>query len=341
MHTVRRVRWPVLRVCTRRAMYGRRLPALAAVLALTFSAAAAQDAGDWPHKAVKLVVNFGPGGTTDNAMRPYAERLAKALGQQFVIENRGGASGALGIEAVVKAAPDGYTFAVTPSLSLVILPHLRKLAYDPLKDLVPVSQFTEGTLLFAVHPSLPATSVQDVVGYAKANPGKLSWGTAGVGSYGHLLCESFKLMAGVDILHVPYRGGGESLADFLAGVVHIHADPNTMPHVAGGKANLLAVFDRARRPDFPQVPLMKEIYPEMDYIVWFGIAAPVGTPPAIIKKFATELAKISSDEALKAQLFKSAITPNPASTPEQMAALMQKDHARFGALIRKLGIRAE
>jgi tripartite-type tricarboxylate transporter receptor subunit TctC len=311
-------------------------------LNLALSAGAlAQEATDWPNKTVKLVVNFGPGGTTDNAMRPYAERLSKALGQQFVIENRGGASGALGIEAVVKAAPDGYTFAVTPSLSLVILPHLRSLSYDPLKDLVPVSQFTEGTLLFAVHPSVPAKSVQEVVAYAKANPGKLSWGTAGVGSYGHLLCESFKLMAGIDILHVPYRGGGESLADFLAGVVQLHADPNTMPHVAGGKANLFAIFDRNRRPDFPEVPLMKEVYPEMDYIVWFAIAAPVGTPPAIVKKFSAELAKISGDEALKAQLFKSAITPNPSATPEQMAALLRKDYDRFGALIKKLNIKAE
>ncbi|MFM9942491.1 MAG: Bug family tripartite tricarboxylate transporter substrate binding protein [Hyphomicrobiaceae bacterium] len=301
----------------------------------------AQGAADWPNKPVRLIVNFGPGGTTDNAMRPYAERLGKALGQQFVIENRGGASGALGIEAVIKSAPDGYTFSVTPSLSLVILPHLRKLAFDPLKDLVPVSQFTEGTLVFGVHPSIPAKTVQEVVAYAKANPGKLSWGTAGVGSYGHIVCEAFKLAAGIDILHVPYRGGGESLADFLAGVVQIHADPNTMPHATAGKANLMAVFDRARRPDFPNVPLMHEIYPEMDYILWFGVAAPVGTPPDIVQKFAKELAKISADPELKAQLFKVAATPNPNATPEDMAKLMQKDFDRFGALIRKLNIKAE
>ena len=301
----------------------------------------AQDAASWPNKPVKLVVNFGPGGTTDNAMRPYAERLSKALGQQFVIENRGGASGALGIEAVIKSLPDGYTFLVTPSLSLVILPHLRPVSYDPLKDLLPVSQFTEGTLVFGVHPSIPAKSVQEVVAYAKANPGKLSWGTAGVGSYGHIVCEAFKLTTGIDILHVPYRGGGESLADFLAGVVQIHADPNTMPHATAGKANLMAVFDRARRPDFPNVPLMKEVYPELDYILWFGVAAPVGTPPAIVQKFSQELAKISRDPELKDLLFKVAATPNPDATPEAMAALMRKDNDRYGALIKKLNIKAE
>ena len=303
--------------------------------------AVAQDAKDWPNRSVRLVVNFGPGGTTDNAIRPYAERLSKALGQQFVIENRGGASGALGIEGVAKAAGDGYTFVVTPSLSLVILPHLRNVTYDPFKDLVPVSQFTEGTLLFAVHPSIPAKSVQEVVAYAKANPGKLVWGTAGVGTYGHIVSEGFKQAAGIDILHVPYRGGGESLADFLAGVFHIHADPNTMPHVASGKAKLLAVLDRNRRPDYPDVPILREVYPELDYILWFGVLAPPGTPKEIVQKFSKELAKISADKEVKDLLFKVAATPNPAATPDTMAALMRKDFDTYGALIRKLNIRAE
>ncbi|MFM9943552.1 MAG: Bug family tripartite tricarboxylate transporter substrate binding protein [Hyphomicrobiaceae bacterium] len=302
--------------------------------------ASAQGAGDWPNKTVRIIVNFGPGGSADNSMRPYAERLSKALGQQFVIENRGGASGALGLEAVVKAAPDGYTFGFTPSLSLVILPHLRKTPYDPLKDLVPVSIVTDGTLLFALHPSIPVKSVPEFVDYAKKNPGKLSWGTAGVGSFGHIMAESMKLHAGLDILHVPYRGGGESLADFLAGVHQIHADPNTMPHVAAGKANLLAVLDRKRHPDYPNVPLLKEIIPEMDYIVWFGLVAPPGTPPAIAKKFAEEIAKISKEPALEPILRKAALAPF-GSTPEEMTESIKKDHAKFGTLINKLGIKAE
>jgi len=187
-----------------------------ALVALNASALA-QGAAGWPNKTVRVIVNFAPGGSADNSMRPFADRLSRALGQQFVIDNRGGASGALGIEAAVKSPADGYTFVVTPSLSVVILPHLRKTPYDPLKDLVPVTQFTDGTLLFAVHPSVAASSVPDLVAYAKANPGKLSWGTAGVGSYGHLLCEAFKLQAGIDILHVPYRGGAESLRTFWPG----------------------------------------------------------------------------------------------------------------------------
>jgi tripartite-type tricarboxylate transporter receptor subunit TctC len=315
--------------------------AVAGLAVFASGGASAQDAKDWPNKTVRLVVNFGPGGTTDNAIRPYAERLSKALGQQFIIENRGGASGALGIEGVVKSAPDGYTFVVTPSLSLVILPHLRKVTYDPFKDLVPVSQFTEGTLVIATHPSIPAKSLQELVAYGKANPGKLVWGTAGVGTYGHILSESFKLAAGIDILHVPYRGGGESLADFLAGVFHIHADPNTMPHIASGKANLLAVVDRNRRPDHPNVPVLKEVYPQIDYILWFGVLAPPGTPPAIVEKFSKELAKISADKEVKDLLFQVAATPNPEATPAAMAGLIRKDFDTFGALIKKLDIKAQ
>jgi tripartite-type tricarboxylate transporter receptor subunit TctC len=323
-------------------LYLRVLRSAAALLALALlsATATAQGAADWPNRSVKIIVNFGPGGSIDNSMRPFADRLSRMLGQQFVIDNRGGASGALGIEAAIKAPPDGYTFVATPSLSVVVLPHLRKTPYDPLKDLVPVTQFTEGTLLFAVHPSVPANSLQELVAYAKSNPGKLSWGTAGVGSYGHLTCEAFKLQAGVDILHVPYRGGGESLADFLAGVVQIHADPNTMPHVSAGKAKLFAVLDRNRRPDFPDVPLLKEVYPELDFLVWFAMFAPPGTPPAIVRKMSEAMNKVARDPDLAPLLLKTALAPNP-GTPAELDALLRKDHERYGKLARQLNLRMD
>ncbi len=314
----------------------------AGVLALSGLPAAAQNpAADWPNKTVRLIVNFAPGGSADNTARPFAERLTRLLGQQFVIENRGGATGALGIEAVTKAAPDGYTYALTPSISLVLLPHIRKTPYDPLKDLVPVSIISDGTLLVAVHPSIPVKSIKELIAHAKANPGKLSWGTAGVGSFGHILAESMKLVSGVDILHVPYRGGGESLADFLAGVHHIHADPNTFPHIAAGKANLLAVLDRNRHPDYPNVPLLKEEIPELDYTVWFGVYGPAGTPPAIAKKFADALGKISQeDKELTTILRKAALVPH-GSTPEVLAETTKKDFEKYGVIIKKLNIKAE
>jgi tripartite-type tricarboxylate transporter receptor subunit TctC len=301
---------------------------------------AAQTGETWPTKPVRVIVNFGPGGSSDNSMRPFAERLSRALGQQFVIENRGGASGALGIEAVMKSPPDGYTYVVTPALSVAILPHLRPTPYHPIKDLLPVTQFTDGTLLFAVHPSVEANSIQELVDYAKKNPGKLSWGTAGVGSHGHIICETFKLKAGVDILHVPYRGGGESLADFLAGVVQIHADPNTLPSVAAGKAKLLAVLDRTRLDAYPNVPMLSEIYPEIDFLGWFAMFAPLGTPQAIVTKMSQEMNKIARNPELRPLLLKAALAPHP-GTPEELAALLQKDYERYGKLVRELNIRTE
>ena len=313
------------------------LPLLAAT---AWAATAQNEAASWPAKPVRIIVNFAPGGSTDNAIRPFADRLSKALGQQFVIENRGGASGALGLEAVMKAAPDGYTFGATPALSLVILPHIRKTPYDPVKGFAPVSMFTNGTLLVATHPSVPANSIPELVAYAKANPGKLVWGTAGIGSQGHILCEAFKLAAGVDILHVPYRGGSESLADLLAGIHQIHADPNTMPHIAVGKAKLLAVLDTKRHPDHPKVPILKEVYPQLDFLGWFGMVAPVGTPKAIIDKFAAEIGKIAKDPDLVAQFLKLALSP-VAGTPEELAALIKSDYERYGKLTAELKLKAE
>ena len=314
---------------------------LAGLAALTTHATpSAAQATNWPNKSVRIVVNFGPGGSADNSMRPYVDGLQKALGQQFVIEYRGGASGALGAEAVVKAQPDGYTFLITPALSIVILPHLRKVPFDPLTDLVPVTQLTDGTLLLAVHPSIPVKSVQELVEWGKKHPGKLSWGTAGVGSYGHIFSETFKLAAGLEILHVPYRGGGEALADFLAGVVHIHADPNTFPHVTAGKVNLLAILDRERLAEFPNVPVIKEIYPEIDFLLWFGIYAPKGTPQAIVDKFAAEMNKLARQPEIRTILRKAALSPNP-GTPAELAEITRKDHARFGEMIRRLNIKGE
>ena len=319
---------------------------LAAALAVCLgvagsTGATAQDAAkDWPSKPVRVIINFAVGGATDSTMRAFGERVTKLLGQQIVIENRGGASGTIGAEAVTKSPPDGYTYLVTSSQTLVIVPNLRKVSYDPLKDFKPVTQYADATLLIAVHPSLPVTSIEELVAYGKANPGKLVWGTAGIGSYGHILSEGFKTRVGIDILHVPYRGGGDSLTDFLAGVFQIHADPNTVPHIHQGKARLLAVLDRQRRPDFPDVRVLREIYPELDFAVWFSMLAPAGTPDAIIDKMAGAMNEAAREPELKDIVFKLGASANP-GTPAEMAELMKKDHARFAELIRQNNIKAD
>jgi tripartite-type tricarboxylate transporter receptor subunit TctC len=311
------------------------------LVAAASSAARSQDTAVWPSRTVQLIVNFPAGSTTDLAARLFADRLSRGLGQQFVVKNHAGASGLIGIADAVRSPADGYTFLVTPAYSAVIVPHLmRTIALDPFKDLVPVTQFVDAALLVAVHPSVPASSVQELVTFASSNPGKLSWGTSGIGSTTHLLYEAFKLRAGVDIFHVPYKSGSTGLPDFLAGVVHIHSDPNALPHVSAGKAKLLALLDRSRRPDFPDVPLLKEIYPELDYLAWLAVFAPVGTPRPIVQRMSEEMNRIALEPELRRPLLASGLVPHPGK-PEELSDLMRKDYDRYGKLVRQLNLRIE
>lgn len=298
------------------------------------------DATSWPTKPVRIIVNYPPGGSTDNATRPYAERLSKVLGQQVVIENKGGASGAVGVEAGVKSAPDGYTFFATPVATLAILPHARKSAYDPFKDMVPVTQYADSTLVVAVHPSIPVNSVPELAAYGKANPGKLVFASSGLGTLTQMIYETLKLSGGFDMLHVPYRGGSESLTDFLAGVGHVFSEGNVLPHVKAGKAKLIAVVDSERHPDFPDVPTLSEVYPEADLLNWFALFAPAGTPQPIVNKLAGEMNKIAVIPEVKAHFLSLALRSR-AGTPEQLAARLRKDYDRYGKLIRDLNLRLD
>jgi tripartite-type tricarboxylate transporter receptor subunit TctC len=291
----------------------------------------------WPNKPVRVIVNYAPGGSTDNATRPFLEKVSASLGQQFVIENKSGAAGAIGVEAGTKSAPDGYTFFATPVATVTILPNARKTPYDPFKDMVPVALYADSTLVFAIHPSVPANSVQEFVAYAKKNPGKLSFGSSGLGTLTQMIGETLNKVAGIDMLHVPYRGGSESLADFLAGNVQAFSEGNVMPHVKAGKAKLLAVVDTERHPEFPDVPSMNEIYPEYDIINWFGMFAPAGTPDAIVKKFNEELNKAAKQPDLRDHLVKLALKPR-VSTPDELGAILKKDFDRYGKLVRDLKI---
>ena len=302
--------------------------------------ASAEDASSWPSKPVRIIVNYAPGGSTDNATRPYAERLSKVLGQQVIIENKGGASGAVGVEAGVKSAPDGYTFFATPVATLAILPHARKSAYDPFKDMVPVTQYADSTLVVAVHPSIPANSIPELAAYSKANPGKLVFASSGLGTMTQMIHVALQLYGGIDMLHVPYRGGSESLADFLAGVGQVFSEGNVLPHVKTGKAKLLAVVDTERHPDFPNVPTLMEVYPEADLLNWFALFAPTGTPQPIINKLAGEMNKIANLPEMKAHFLRLALRTR-AGTPEQLAARLRKDYDRYGKIIRDLKLRLD
>ena len=311
------------------------------VLAALFcaTAAAAQQPG-WPSRPIRVIVPYAPGGSTDNAARSFTERLTAALGQQVVIENRGGASGVLGTEAVMRAAPDGYTFGVVPVATMTVLPAARAMPFDPFKDFAPVSKLFENTLVFAVHPSVPAATMQEFVAYARQNPGKLSFASSGLGSMTQMTCEVVKFSAGIDMLHVPYRGGGEAVSDFLAGHVQVFCEGNILPHVKAGKARLLGVADTTRHPDFPDVPTLREIWPDADSVSWGGLFAPAGTPEPVIRRMSEEVRRAAADPALARQMQPLALRP-VGSTPEELAAELRRDHDRYGKLVKALDFRME
>ena len=234
-------------------------------------------ASAWPERPVKLILPYAPGGATDLIGRPWADKLAQAFGQQFVIENRGGASGIIGTEAAAKAAPDGYTFLLTPNAPLNVQPLLRKTPYDPAKAFAPVGRVGDLISGFVIHPAVGVKTFQEMLDYAKKNPGKLAYGSAGLGTSSHLRLEMLKVKAGIDILHVPYRGNADALNDILANNVQMMNEINPMPHVKAGKLILLDISYPERHPDFPGVPTLFELgYGEAYVPSWYSIWAPAG-----------------------------------------------------------------
>ena len=298
---------------------------LAAPALLGSTGARAQAA--WPAKPVKLILPYAPGGATDFIGRPWADKLGQALGHPFVVDNRGGASGAIGTEAVAKAAPDGYTFLLTPSAPLTVLPHMRKVGYDVRKDLTPVGRVGDLVCGFTVIPSLGINSIAELVAYAKKNPGKLAFGSAGPGTSTHMRIEALKAAAGVDILHVPYRGSADALNDLLAGNVQMMNEINVIPHVKSGKLRLLAVNYPTRHPDFPAVPTLTEAgFPGIDVPVWYSVWAPTGTPKDIIAALNRKIAEITPTPDMVARMQNINVVV-PIETPEQTLAFFEKDSA--------------
>jgi len=259
--------------------------------------------GTWPNKPVKLILPYAPGGATDLMARPWAEKLQQALGQPFVIDNRGGAGGAIGTEAAAKSAPDGYTYLFTPGATLSILPQLRKTAYDPMKDFVPVGRVGDLVCGFTIRPDVGPKDIPELVAYAKKNPGKLAFGSAGLGTYTQLRLETLKLRAGIDILHVPYRGSADALNDLLAGNVQLMNEINVIPHVKAGKLVLLNVNYPTRHPDFPSVQTLTEAgYPNSDVSIWYSIQAPTGTPKEILQMLNAKINEISATPDMIAKM---------------------------------------
>lgn len=319
----------------------RRLLASALAAPAILAAPAARAQGGWPNKPVKLILPYAPGGATDIIGRPWADRLGQVFGQPFVIDNRGGAAGGIGTEAVAKSAPDGYTFLLTPAGPVTVLPHLRRVAYGVPKDLVPVGRVGDLVCGFTIRPELGINTMAELVAYAKKNPGKLAYGSAGAGSSTHMRIEALKAAANIDILHVPYRGSADALNDLLAGNVQMMNEINVIPHIKAGKLKLLAVNAPARHPDFPDVPTLTEAgFPNIDVPIWYAIWAPAGTPKEVIAAFNAKVREIAAEPEMVARM-RGINVVVPLETPEQMLAYFERDFAANGQLIRDKKITLE
>jgi tripartite-type tricarboxylate transporter receptor subunit TctC len=315
--------------------------ALAALAAgATFSGPAAAQAS-WPDKPVRVILPYAPGGATDAIGRPWADELSKAFGRQFVVENRGGASGMIGVEAAVKAAADGHTLLMTPNAPLTVLPHLKKTPYDPLTSLIAIARTGDVTNGFVIHPSLGIKTMPELIAYAKKNPGKVIYASSGNGTANHLRLEALKLRAGIDILHVPYRGGADSLNDLLPGTVHMMNEPITLAHVKAGKLHLLAINGPTRNPDFPDVPTLREVgIKDADVPIWFGMFAPAGTPKEIVARLNAKMNELAKNEEFRKKLWAvNAIVP--IQTPEEMAKSLADDIKANAEVIKAANVKIE
>jgi tripartite-type tricarboxylate transporter receptor subunit TctC len=295
----------------------------------------------WPNKPVKIIVPYAPGGASDIVARPWADKLSQAFGQQFVIDNRGGAGGMIGTEAAAKAPPDGYTFLMTPNGPLTIIPSLRQAPYDATSDLVPVARVGDLVCGFVIHPSVGPKTFAEMIDYARKNPGKLNYGSAGLATGTHMRLEMLKYKTGIDILHVPYRGSADALNDLLPGNIQMMNEINVLPHVKAGKLILFAVNYPTRSPDFPDVPTLTEAgLPNADVPVWYSVQAPVGTPKDIIDKFNAKIVELAAGDDMKKRMREISVSV-PLQTPAQMGAFLVSDSAANAEVIKAANVKLE
>ena len=316
-----------------------------ATIALLALAVAAQAAGQaFPGKPIRLVVPFPPGGAVDFYARVVQQPLSEALGQTVVIDNRAGASGMVGAELVAKSAPDGYTLLIGNIASLAINVGIYpKMPYDPLRDFTPIVRTVDVNYVLVVHPSVPARTVAELVAWAKANPGKLSYGSAGSGSLPHLATELFKAQTGTDMVHVPYKGGGPMVTDLLGGSVQvvIGDQANLMPHVATGKLRALAVATPQRSPNAPDLPTIAESgVAGFDATAWQGVVGPAGMAPDVVRKLNEAFNKVMAAPAVREKLVGGGLEP-VGGTPEQFGRFIGSEIAKWTRTAKEVGAKAE
>ena len=311
---------------------------LSLLLVLFTQAASAQ----WPARPIRVVVPFPPGGSTDIATRPVADRLTLSLSQSVVVENRSGAGGNIGTELVAKSAPDGYTILIATD-AVASNPHTYKnLGYQTLKDFTPVVQLSRQPVVLAVHPSMGVSTVAELVAVAKKTPG-LGFAPSGAGSQQHMAGEWFAKLAGIQLIHVPYKGGGQAITDLVAGQVPLGSLGSSplIPHYKAGKLKLLAQTTRARSAALPDVPTYEEAgYKGLIIEQWLGVLVPAGTPSEIVTRLNSEINKALSDSILRERYFQAALEP-VGGTAEQFGKLIRDDYEKYGKLVKDLNIRIE
>jgi len=326
----------------RRPLLHLALCAALASLALTAGPAAAQ-APAWPAKPIRLVVPYPPGGPTDVLLRIVGAQLAERLGQPVLIDNKPGASGMVGADMVAKAPADGYTLLGNASIHVINPSLYPKTPYDAIKDFTPVSLVAEVPLVLVVSPALAATQVKDVIALAKAKPGALAFASSGNAAAPHLAGEAFKHAAGVDLLHVPYKGSGPALTDLMGGQVQLMFDsmPSSMPFIQAGKLRALAVTTARRSTALPQLPTVAEAgLPGFDMSTWYGLWAPAGTPREVVARLGTEVAAIVRLPAVRERLLALGAEP-VGNTPDEFAAFNRSELAKWARIVKQSGARVD
>lgn len=303
----------------------------------------ASHAQTYPNKGLRLVSPYAPGGGTDILARLIGQKLAEAFGQPVVVENRPGAGGTIGTEIVTRAPADGYTIMVASPSPIVVAPHLhKKLPYDPLRDLAPITMISVVPAVLIVHPSLPVRTVKDLVGLAKARPGELTFSSSGNGGTGHLAGEMLKMMAGTEMVHVPYKGTGPATTAVLGGEVSLSFGNimSTLAYVKAGRLRAVAVTTPTRSPVLPDTPSVAETLPGYSAGPWYGILAPAGLPGPIAERLQREIVKILRSPEM-AKILRAEGAEPIGNTPAEFAAQLRAETERWGKVVQQTGMKAQ
>ncbi len=311
-----------------------------ALIAVALSAMAA--AQNYPTKAIRMIVPYPPGGGNDTMARTVGQKMSESLGQQVVIDNRGGAGGNIGAEMAAHAAPDGYTLFLGGTGSHGTNPNLQKVPYDPVADFAPISLIASAPLLVVVNNSVPAKSIKELVALAKARPGQLNFASSGTGTIAHLAAELLNSMGGIKMQHVPYKGTGPALTELLAGQVQVmlNSAVSMLPQVRGGKLRALAMTGAKRFAAMPDLPAVAETLPGYEAASWYGILAPARTPRPIIDRLNREIVSVAQRPEVRERMIADGAEP-VGNSPEEFAAHIKRELARWGKVIKDANIRLE